>query len=54
MKEKADQHSHEVQAQLPGHHAEVVHFQDLASDQEEHTDGGHVDDPRGDGHHGLR
>ena len=54
MKEQTYQDRHEIQSQLAGHYTEVIHFQDLASNEEKDAHGGHVDDPGGDGHHGLR
>ena len=51
--EEPDEDGGEVHPELAGHHGHVLHAQDLAGDQEEHADGGKVDDPRGDPHHGL-
>ena len=50
---QANQDSGEVQTQLASNHVEVSHLQDLATDEEEHAHWGEVDDPGGDGHHGL-
>ena len=53
MNEKTQNYGHEIIAQLSGDHAEIFHFQDLPPDEEKDAHRCHVDDPGGDGHHGL-
>ena len=51
---EAEEDRHEVVTELAGDEAHVLHAEDLRADEEEDADGGHVDDPGGDDHHGLR
>ena len=53
VNEEAAENRDEVEPQLAGHQTHILHFQYLSADEEEDADGGQVDDPRGDSHHGL-
>jgi len=41
MEEDADEHGHEVHAQLANYHVEAIHFQQFGGDQEQHADRRH-------------
>ncbi len=53
VEEQSGEHGDEVESEVAQDLAQVLHLQDLPSDEEEDSDGRHVDDPGGDGHHGL-
>ena len=48
------QHSAEIPAKLVKDSPKVLGCEDLAANQEEDSDGSELDDPGGDGHHGVR